>query len=182
MSVGVRVKPKGKTRVDVETKEEPKAVVDQRLGKMLKDWGESDKQTEGYWLNIVAYVAENENSREQVAVTLAQFRPKLTAGSVNSITSTIMTAANPKNRDRLKLALAGKMSAKDLRKPRKEEGADVKTPEEKVEFRLTQGARIAVRDNWEEDSFLELSGNVYRNLLDKHQEKEEEEEEEEEEE
>lgn len=128
-----------------ETKEEPEVIVDQRLGKLLKDYTASEKQTGSYWLKIVEYVKENEITRDILKQTLIEFR-NIQEATANVEATMILNAAKDEHSDLLDQAMSGDMSVREFRKSIMTKRGD-RAPEDnekKLELKLKQAARFAI--------------------------------------
>jgi hypothetical protein len=175
MAVATKTKPRATTPAPApepepkpETKEEPKAVADQRLGKILKDYTSAEKTTGSYWLKIVQYCKEAEVSREVLMATLIQYRgiQKNTA----SVEATLILAGTREEfSEALDEALEGKKTAREFRKmlmkPR-----DKKEPEniEKETIKqLKKVARFAIDNGFIEKAgdFRKLAFEVFTEVL-----------------
>jgi len=169
-----RTVSKTKPDAETETKEEAKAIVDTRLGKMLKDYTQSEKQTQGYWLKIVEYVKENELTRDVVKATLIQFRG-VQESTANVEATMIMNAAKEEHSELLDQALAGDISVREFRKGimKKREGKE-EDPERKLALRMKQTAKYAIEKGEIDDAkeFGRLARETFTEVMEKYTETE----------
>jgi hypothetical protein len=108
MAVTTKAAPK------TETKEEPKVLADQRLGKMLKDYTAKESDTQSYWLKIVEYVSKNGTTRGVLMETLIQFR-KVKKSTASVEATFIMQGAKEENSDLLQQALDADITVREFR-------------------------------------------------------------------
>jgi hypothetical protein len=154
------------------TKEEAKVIVDQRLGKMLKDYTQSEKTTQGYWLKIVEYVKANELTRDVVKATLIQFRG-VQESTANVEATMILNAAKEEHGDLLDQALAGDITVREFRKGimKKREGKE-EDPERKLALRMRQTAKYAIEKGEIDDAkeFGRLARETFTEVMEKYTE------------
>ena len=155
-----------------ETKEEPKVVVDPRLGKMLKEYTQSEKQTQGYWLKIVEYVKENGITRDVVKATLIQFR-QVQESTANVEATMILNAAKEEHTELLDQALNGDITVREFRKGimKKREGKE-EDPERKLALRMKQTAKYAIEKGEIDDAkeFGRLARETFTEVMEKYTE------------
>jgi hypothetical protein len=170
--MAVKTAVKTKAKEETETKEEAKVIVDTRLGKMLKDYTASEKQTQGYWLKIVEYVKENELSRDVLKATLIQFRG-VQESTANVEATMIMNATKEEHEDLLEQALAGDISVREFRKGimKKREGKE-EDAEKKLAIRLRQAAKYAIEKDQCDDAkeFGRLARETFTEVMEKYTE------------
>jgi hypothetical protein len=170
--------PGTKTAVKSETKEEPKVLADQKLGKLLKDYTAKEIDTASYWLKIVEYVSKVNITRTTLIETLVQFRGvKKSTASVEA--TFIMQGAKPENAELLQQALDKEIPVREFRKAimgtgkSDEEGNKEIDYEKRIKAKLKPAATYAV-ENVEitVKDFKGFAGEVFEKALAKQEAKE----------
>jgi hypothetical protein len=161
------------TKTKSETKEEPKVLADQRLGKLLKDYTQKEIDTASYWLKIVEYVSKTQITRTTLIETLVQFRGvKKSTASVEA--TFIMQGAKPENATLLQQALDKEIPVREFRKAimgtgkTNEEGDKEIDYEKRIKAKLKPAATYAV-ENVEitVKDFKGFAGEVFEKALER---------------
>jgi hypothetical protein len=178
MAVATKVKPTAKAapQEQVETREEPQVVVDPNLGKILKKYSESEKQTQSIWLQIVEYVKEQDLSRDVVKASYIQFRG-VQENTAQVEVSLIFTACKEEHAENLQKALDGEMTVRDFRKSimKPREGKEAPDPEKKLVTKLKMTARFAIENCDIDDpkDFGRMAREHFTSVLERYAEQEE---------
>lgn len=77
------------TDTETETKAEPKVIVTKALATLISNWDKAEKTAESYFPRVVAFVIENDTSREELREALLTIR-KMAPLTANNEISVIM--------------------------------------------------------------------------------------------